>query len=100
MNNLSLRIYFLICTLLMWLKSWAQDIDDDDADGLIGGVRSVGDLDPMDGLMDYQPFRIRFTDILIIVLLLLACYVFGKIWKGCSYLLIFVAVVFYFLLKG
>jgi hypothetical protein len=32
-----------------------------------------------------------------VLMLILACYVFGKIWKGCSYLLIIIAALFYYL---
>jgi hypothetical protein len=31
--------------------------------------------------------------------LLIACYVFGKIWKGCSYLLLAFAALMYYMLR-
>jgi len=92
--NISLRIYAFICLLLTQLRLWAQDEED------FGPLRDRGDVDGMEmmeGMADYHPFHIRFTDILLIVLLLVACYVFGKIWKGCTYLLIAFAVLLYFL---
>lgn len=49
--------------------------------------------------MDYQSIQIRFSDILMVILVVFSCYVFGKIWKGCSYLIILVAVLFYFFMR-
>ncbi|MBQ9667555.1 MAG: hypothetical protein IJV45_02240 [Prevotella sp.] len=51
-------------------------------------------------MMDYQPLHFGMTEIMVVVLLLLACYVFGKIWKGCSYLILLIAAAFYFLLNS
>ncbi len=94
MNNLSLRIYFLLCSLVAWFQAWAQDDDDDEAlDGPKGGLEE----NPFEDLMDYQPIHFRISDILIIIGILVSCYFFGKIWKGCTYLILLVAVVFYFL---
>ena len=49
--------------------------------------------------MDYQPVHFRMSDIIIVVLLLIACYLFGKIWKGCSYLLLAFAALMYYMLR-
>jgi len=53
------------------------------------------DLDEM--REHYQTLNISFTDILQVLLIIIACDVFGKIWKGCSYLIIILAAVFYFM---
>ena len=94
MNQISLKIYFIICLALMHLRSWAQDDADDDID-VGGGGRIV--MDGMEDFVDNRPFHIRFSDILMVVFLILACYVFGKIWKGCTYMILFLAVVYYFM---
>lgn len=85
----------LLLSLGWWLRSFAQSDDDDDL--LPGGPSGRGGMEDMEDLMDYQSFRIGFDDVVMIVLLLLACYVFGKIWKGCSYLIIVLAVIFYYI---
>ena len=96
MKNLSLKIYLSVCMLVLFLRSHAQTID---IDGQARGRRgrdAQEELDGMDSYMDYQPLRFGIDDVIMVVLLLVACYVFGKIWKGCSYLLlIFAALVYY-----
>jgi len=93
MTNISLRLYALLCLLLTYLSIWAQD--DDDLSELVR--KGTDDLTNMEEMVDYRPFHIRFSDILMVILLVAACYVFGKIWKGCIYLIIAVAVLFYFM---
>lgn len=93
MTNISLRLYALLCLLLTYLSIWAQD--DDDLSELVR--KGTDDLTNMEEMVDYHPFHIRFSDILMVILLVAACYVFGKIWKGCIYLIIAVAVLFYFM---
>ena len=99
MNSFSLRIYILICTLIWWLQALAQSgrgYYDDDSDR---GRRGMDEVEEMDGMMDgVEGFNLTFSDILMIVLLVVACYIFGKIWKGCSYLLVLVAVILYFMI--
>ncbi len=99
MNSFPLRIYILICTLIWWLQALAQsgrDYYDDDSDR---GRRGMEELQEMDGMMEgVEGFNISFLDILMVVLLVAACYIFGKIWKGCSYLLVLVAVILYFMI--
>ena len=53
----------------------------------------------MDGYMDYQPIRFDLDDVVMVVLLLVACYVFGKIWKGCSYLLLILAALLFYMTR-
>lgn len=84
----------LLVSLGWWLRSLAQPDDDED---FIPGGSGRGGMEDMEDMLDYQPFRIGFDDVVMIVLLLVACYVFGKIWKGCTYLIIVLAVVFYFI---
>ena len=97
MNNLSLRLYSLICMAFFWLRAFGQDDDDDDTDLLSRG----GDfeMEDMEDMIQYPSFHIRFSDIMTVIFLLIACYVFGKIWKGCTYLILLVAVIFYFLAR-
>ena len=75
-----LRINLALCWLLSALITWAQEFDDID---LNQGRRAADEFDSMGALPDYSPIR----------------YVFGKIWKGCSYLLLIVAALFYYLLR-
>lgn len=100
MDNIALRLYVLLCTVMMWLQTFAQNDDDDDDFGFSGG----GQLDPddmnnMEDLIDQNGFRLTFSDILTIILVLVACYIFGKIWKGCTYLILVLAAIFYFMLR-
>ena len=97
MKKVLFRIYCLFCTLLTGLSLRAQELDDDD---MGGGRRGADDFDGLEGMMDYQPLHFGMTEIMVVVLLLLACYVFGKIWKGCSYLILLIAAAFYFLLNS
>lgn len=100
MERLSLRLYVLLCAAICWVKSFAQDEDDEDLD--IGGRRNTEDMMSLEDYMDitdYPQIHIRFSDILMVILVVFSCYVFRKIWKGCSYLIILVAVLFYFLIR-
>lgn len=96
-EQILLRLYFLMFLFLNKIQLWAQDDDD-----YVGGRAARGG-DPSEflneGMMDYQPIRFRMSDIIIVVLLLVACYVFGKIWKGCSYLLLAFAALMYYMLR-
>ncbi|UKK48552.1 hypothetical protein L6475_00890 [Prevotella sp. E9-3] len=95
MNSFSLRIYILICTTVWWLQTHAQS---DDYGASDRGRRGMEEVEEMDEMMDgVEGFNLTFSDILMIVLLVVACYIFGKIWKGCSYLLVLVAVILYFM---
>lgn len=85
----------MLLSMAAGLRSWAQPDDDDD----IGGSRGGDALDDLDGYMDFQPIRFGIDDVVMVVLLLVACYVFGKIWKGCSYLLLIIAALFYYLTR-
>lgn len=96
-GEISLRLYFLVIMFLIKLQLWAQN-DDNNIVGSRGRGRE-DDLYDMEGLMEYQPFRIRTSDIIMLVLLLIACYVFGKIWKGCTYLLLAFAALMYYMLR-
>lgn len=98
MRNRLLRIEISLYLLVISLCSYAQEIDDaDDLESVGRGQDEIGGLDGLDGLNDFVPIRIGFDDILMIVGLVLACYVFGKIWRGCSYLLIIFAIIFYYI---
>ena len=96
LEQLFLRLYLLVFLFLNKIQLWAQD----DGEGYGEPSRRGGDADFMnEGMMDYQPFRISMSDVLLVVALLIACYVFGKIWKGCSYLLLVFAAMMYFMMR-
>ena len=92
MEKLSLKLYLLAGMMLMKLQSSAQD-DDDDI--IAVGRDRYSDMDDISDLIINHHYHITFSDIMIVILVIAACYVFGKIWKGCSYLIIVLAVVFY-----
>jgi len=100
MEKISLRIYVLLCTLVMWLRAIAQ-IDEDELGGRGRGRSRGGDegMGDMQGMIDYQPIRFSTQDVITVILLLIACYVFGKIWKGCSYLILVLAAIFYYMTR-
>ncbi len=62
----------------------------------LGGSRGRA-ADGMLGMYEQNSFHFDFFDILLFILLLVACYVFGKIWKGCSYLLLVIAAIYFYL---
>jgi len=84
--------------LAISMRSYAQidDMDDNIETGR-RGYEAEDDLNGVDGYLDYQPIRFGIDDVLTVVLLLVACYVFGKIWKGCSYLLLIFAALAYYM---
>ena len=100
LDNLSLRIYVFLCLIFWKIRLWAQD-DDDDLLPVPSRGRDSADnpFDMDDALADYHPFHLRMSDIIMVVILIVACYVFGKIWKGCSYLLIAFAALMYYLTR-
>ena len=75
-----------------------QEYDDIDMDAG-QSRRSSSDYNEMDGMMDYQPIHFGLDDILMVVMLLVCCYVFGKIWKGCSYLILLLAAAYLYFLR-
>lgn len=95
-ENISLKIAILLLMAFSKLQLWAQDDDDDSFIPSSGGS---SDLSGMEGMMDYTPVRFGTSDVIMVVLLLVACYVFGKIWKGCSYLILAFAALMYYLIK-
>ncbi len=97
LEQISLRLYFLVFMFLNKILLWAQDDDND----YMGSTSRSRDVDAFDseGMMEYQPIHFRMSDIIMVVLLLIACYVFGKIWKGCSYLLLAFAALMYYMLR-
>lgn len=94
MKEILLRLNLLILTCIYSILSFAQDFESNQGDKF---DKNGNELDLMDGDMDYQPFSFSFFDILLILLLIACCYIFGKIWRGCTYLIILLAVIFYFL---
>ena len=97
MEKIYLRLYVLLCTAIMWLQSWAQDnVENDD---MTGRRQIDSSEESIDDLLEYQQIDINITDVITILLVILACYVFGKIWRGCSYLIIVIAAIFYYLAR-
>ena len=97
MEKISLRLYVLLCTAIMWLQSWAQDnVENDD---MTGRRQIDSSEESIDDLLEYHQINITLTDVVNILLVILACYVFGKIWRGCSYLIIVLAAIFYYLAR-
>lgn len=99
MENWKLKVYLTILSLWSAVLAFAQGDDDDEAIGGVGDMARRGmDTGLEEEMEEFHPFvSIGFSDIFMVLMLILACYVFGKIWKGCSYLLIIVAALFYYL---
>jgi len=86
----------LLSMLVLSLTTYAQY----DEDNYTTKAKRDDSLE-MDDMMEIEnmPIHIDFSDVLILVGIVVACYVFGKIWKGCTYLLIIVAAVLYYLTR-
>ena len=97
MDKFSLRIYVFLCLLMWKVRLLAQDYDDDFLPNRRNGSDDL--MDGMNDVMDYQAVRITFTDILLIALLIASCYVFGKIWRGCTYLILAFAALLYYMTR-
>jgi hypothetical protein len=100
MNQLSLKIYAIICLCLFRLRTWAQD--DFGLDQPTTSRRSDDELTGLSGfddMVDYRPVHIRMSDILLVIFLIVCCYVFGKIWKGCIYIILAFAAFMYFFVR-
>ena len=91
------RIYLTLCSVFFSICLLGQDVDDADLNGSRRGSNSG--VEDMEGMVDYQPIRFGVDEVVMVVVLLVACYVFGKIWKGCSYLLLILAALFYYLIR-
>lgn len=94
MRDFLLRLYLILFVSISWLQSFAQGEDEGGGARIAKGTDETG---AMDDLMSYQSFNIGFSEILLVILVIACCYIFGKIWKGCTYLIILVAVIFFFL---
>ncbi len=97
MDQIALRLYMVLCTAIMWVQAYGQVFDEDEDILQPDRRRDVEDVESLEDYMNYQPIHFSFYDVLMVMLLLLACYIFGKIWKGCSYLLLIVAAIFFYL---
>ena len=78
----------------MKLQTWAQD--DLDVDDFTGTRTLKGDhFEELFEEMEQVPrIHIRFSDIVWTIIIIASCYVFGKIWKGCTYLIIFLVALY------
>lgn len=98
MKTTQLRLYSLFMTIVFTLQSWAQrykeEIDDDDV-----RIKKIDEeeLEPFPNYFDDFISHISCNDIIFIFTTICAILVFRKIWKGCSYLIVMVALLFYFL---
>jgi hypothetical protein len=91
-----LRLYTIVCLWMLRLQLWAQEEGGDDLSLSRRGVDE--EMLYSEEMLDYQPFHIRFSDILMVIFLIVCCYVFGKIWKGCVYMILaFAAFMFFFI---
>jgi len=81
----------------MHLPAWAQLYDGDET--LVDRVKTdtIDDFE-LEEMVDYHAIHISLSDIIIVLLVVVSSYVFGKIWRGCTYLIIVLGVVFYMLL--
>lgn len=95
MEKISLRLYILVLMFLNGIQLLAQR--DDIAD--TPSRRKEEDLFETEGMVEAQPLPFEASDIIIVILLIVACIVFGKIWKGCSYLLVAFALLMFYLLR-
>lgn len=98
MKSLLARLYLTLCCLVYSVMTLGQEYDDIDMDAG-QSRRSSSDYNEMDGMMDYQPIHFGLGDVLMVVMLLVCCYVFGKIWKGCSYLILLLAAAYFYFLR-
>ena len=92
-----LRLYTIICLWAIRLQLWAQEEGRDDLP--LGRRGDDGEMLYSEEMLDYQPFHIRFSDIMMVVFLIVCCYVFGMIWKGCTYLILAFAAFMYFYMR-
>jgi len=98
MKRLFLRLYYSLCLLALSLSAHGQQpLGDDFDDDLSLGRRAVEEEDDLAMLAEYSGFHITFTQIVEVIILIIACYFFGKIWRGCTYLILAAAAVFYYL---
>lgn len=81
----------------MHLPAWAQVYDGDET--LLDRVKTdtIDDFE-VEEMVDHHAIHISLSDIIIVLLVVVSSYVFGKIWRGCTYLIIVLGVVFYMLL--
>ena len=97
LNQHIIRVYAIVLLWMFRLRLWAQD---DELQELTSRSRNSDDeFLQMEEMMENQSFHIRFFDILMVVFLIGCCYVFGKIWKGCTYMILFLVVFYFFFMR-
>ena len=86
----------IVFTLQSWAQRYKEEIDDD-------YVRTKNideeELEPFPNYFDDFISHISFYDFILVFTTICAILVFRKIWKGCSYLIIMVALLFFYLSK-
>lgn len=93
------RVYLLLCMLAIKWQGFAQTMGDDDDEPI--ATKKTDDEDELSLLEEYPDWgiHITFSDVLTVVFVIICCYVFGKIWKGCTYLIILLAVLYYYYVR-
>ncbi|UKK53761.1 hypothetical protein [Prevotella sp. E2-28] len=100
MNQNLFRIYTILCLWALRLQLWAQDDSDENfASSTRREKNEMLDLEEMQEMVDSVPIHITLSDVLTIIFLVVCCYVFGKIWKGCTYIILILAAIIYSLNK-
>lgn len=95
------RVYLLLCMLAIKWQGFAQTTGEDDENPALS-KRKDDDIDLTSMLDEEYPdwgIHITFSDVLTVVFVIVCCYVFGKIWKGCTYLIILLAVLYYYYVR-
>ena len=84
----------IVFTLQSWAQRYKEEIDDDDV-----RIKKIDEeeLEPFPNYFDDFISHISFYDCILVFTTICAILVFRKIWKGCSYLIVMVALLFYYL---
>jgi hypothetical protein len=88
-----IRLFLLACFWLTKLPLWAQDDDDDEE--LYFGIRNV----PLYDVEDYSFLNISYFDIFLIILVLVACILLGRVRKELVYIFLCLAALAYYFSK-
>lgn len=95
------RVYVLLCMLAIRWQCLAQTMGEDD-EGLPVSKRTDDEGDLTSMLDEEYPdwgIHVTFSDVLTVVFVIACCYVFGRIWKGCTYLIIILAALYYYYVR-
>ena len=92
-REIYLRFCLLVCTLLSSAMVFAQDDDDDMGIGV-----NMPDLD-MDFDSDGESLipSFGFSEIVLLVVIVVVAYMLSKLWKGCSVIFLLLVALVYIL---